>query len=346
MSELIVVGLSHLSAPVAVREGLSVAPGELPATLAALRSEPGLREVVLLSTCSRFEVYAAVEDAAAAVETLSAWLERRCGAALGAYLYHHGGRAAAGHLFRVAAGLDSWILGETEILGQVKTAYEAAGQARQTGRTLNILFQKALNAGKEVRTRTPIAQGVTSVGGAAAILAKKVFGEDGARSVVVFGAGAMAESAARHLMAKGGATLTVANRTLEKALDLAAAMGGDAVGFEAGLSLLSSADVAIFSTASPTAVLGRDRLQDLLKLRRGRPLFLIDIGLPRNVDSAVASLDAVYLYDLDDLKRMVERIQANRKVAVEQASALCAGLVDACWKKLGEAAPVAAGGKP
>jgi len=337
-SRLIVIGLSHLSAPVAVREGLAVPASALPGALAELRAGLGLSEAVLLSTCSRFELYAEAADPGAATERVAEWFKRRCGPVVGPHLYAKSGRSAVEHLFRVAAGLDSWILGETEILGQVKSAYEAAAKAGGTARTLNILFQKALNAGKEVRTRTPIAQGVTSVGGAAALLTKKIFGESGARSVVVFGAGTMAESATRHLMAKGVCTVTVANRTLEKAVELAGALGGAATDFESGLALLATADVAIFSTASASAVLGRDRLQDLLKLRRGRPLFLIDIGVPRNVEPAAAALDGVYLYDIDDLKRMVERISENRKVAVEEAGRLCAELVGACWAKLTQTA--------
>ncbi|MDE2293348.1 MAG: glutamyl-tRNA reductase, partial [Elusimicrobia bacterium] len=254
MKGLFVVGLSHFSTPVSVRERVAVRAGFLPADDLALKEACALDEAALLATCSRFEVYGVSEDAAAGMAAARAWIEARAGVAVGAYLYAHEGEEAVRHLFRVAAGLDSWIVGETEILGQVKSAYQGAQTARTAGRLMNILFQKALGAGKAVRTETKIAEGIRSVGGAAAILAKKVFGESGARRVVVFGAGQMARTAAEHLVAKGVKAVTVANRTYEKAEALAAALGGQAARYEDALASLHEADIAIFSTSASGVV--------------------------------------------------------------------------------------------
>ncbi|TBR23500.1 glutamyl-tRNA reductase, partial [bacterium] len=249
MKAVFVVGMSHLATPVSVREGLAVRPGTLPAETAALKEACGLDEAVLLGTCSRFEVYAAASDEAAP-ERVKAWLAARAGRDVDAYAYLHVREEAVRHLFRVAAGLDSWIVGETEILGQVKAAYAGAQAAKTAGRVMNILFQKGIGAGKAVRSGTSIALGLRSVGGAAAILARKLFGENGARRVVVFGAGQMARTAAEHLIAKGVDSLTVANRTYEKAVELAEALGGKAERFEDALGRLEDADVAVFSTSS------------------------------------------------------------------------------------------------
>ncbi len=337
MNEPIVVGLSHLSASVSVRERLSVTVPMLPAALESLRRECPVSEVLILSTCSRFEIYASAApgtEGERAAQAVADWIVRRASADLRAHLYTRRAEEAALHLFRVAAGLDSWVLGETEILGQVKTAYQEAQKARSTGRTLNILFQRALAAGKEVRTKTPIAEGITSIGGAAAVLAHKVFGESGTRSVLIFGAGAMAKTAAKHLLAKGKACVQVANRTLEKAEELAENLGGSAVPWERALGRLSEVDVAVFSTASMNTILDAKKLAPMLGPRRGRPLFLIDIGCPRNVDSGVTALEGVYLYDLDDLKRMVEKNRSARETALEAALALCRTWAEDYWARL------------
>lgn len=337
MNEPIVVGLSHLSASVSVRERLAAPAPLLPAALESLRRDCPAAEAAILSTCSRFEVYAAAEPGAAsgaAAEALRAWVARRAQADVLGHLYTRRAEEAAHHLFRVSAGLDSWVLGETEILGQVKTAYLEAQKARSTGRTLNILFQRALAAGKEVRTKTPIAEGITSIGGAAAVLAHKVFGESGTRSVLIFGAGAMAKTAAKHLLAKGKACVQVANRTQAKAEELASNLGGFAVPWEQALGRLADVDVAVFSTASMSALVDAKGLAPLLGPRRGRPLFLIDIGLPRNVDCGVTRLDGVYLYDLDDLKRMVEKNRSARQTALEAAGAICRSWARDYWTRL------------
>lgn len=342
--ELFVVGLSHFAAPVAVRERLSAGKSELGELAARARAEAGLDEAVLLSTCSRFELYAAAQDPAAAEAAVAAWLARRAGTPVEPYLYRRRGREALEHLFRVAAGLDSWIIGETEVLGQVKDAYAAACAAGAAARTLNIAFQRAVGAGKEVRAKTPIAQGINSIGGAAALLAQKVFGGDGARSVLIFGAGDMAKSAARHLMAKGAGSVRVANRTLERAVELARALGAEAASLDDGLRSLAGADAIIFSTSAAGFLVDRARVADAVRARGGRPLFLIDLGVPRNVDPEAAAVDGAYLYDLDDLKRMVASSRGVRKDAVAAAEGLVAEAAAACWSKLsGPCCPAAPG---
>lgn len=338
---LFAVGLSHLSTPVAVREGLAVKPGTLPAEAAALREACGLEEAVLVGTCSRFEVYAVAADADAP-ERVKDWLAARAGRPIDPFVYFYGGEAAARHLFRVAAGLDSWIVGETEILGQVKSAYQAAQAAKTAGRVMNILFQKAIGAGKAVRSTTRIAEGIRSVGGAAAILARKLFGENGARRVVVFGAGQMARTAAEHLIAKGVESLTVANRTYEKAVELAETLGGRAERFEAALERLDDADVAVFSTSSSGFIADAALVAAAARRRGGRSLFLIDVGVPRNVDPAAAAVPGVFLYDIDDLKRMVARDQESRKDAAAQADRMAGALAEDAWSRIER--PVPAGG--
>ncbi|MBI3297168.1 MAG: glutamyl-tRNA reductase [Elusimicrobia bacterium] len=339
MSGLFVVGMSHLSAPVAVRERLSLRPGALAADTAALRQACGLGETVLLSTCSRFEVYAVAEDPAAAGERVQAWLEARAGVPVGAYLYLHEGSATARHLLRVASGLESWIVGETEIIGQVKAAYQGARDAGTAGRVLNILFQKGLAGAKTVRNATKIAEGIRSVGGAAAILARKLFGDSGARRVLIVGAGQMARTAAEHLRAKGVKDVTVANRTYEKAVELAEALGGTAARYDEALASLHEADIAIFSTASSDYVVGRGGVLEAAGRRRGRPLFLIDLGVPRNVDPAASEVSDVYLYDIDDLKRIVQRDQESRREAVARADALAEEAADDAWDRIERPAP-------
>lgn len=331
---LFVVGLSHMLAPVRVRERLSVPAENISAALKDLQKSASLGEAVILSTCSRFEVYGTAEDSPEAAKRVTAWFKARGVSDIERYLYVHRGLEAAQHLFRVSAGLDSWIVGEGAVLGQVKTAYQTALELRHTSRALNILFQKAISAGKAVRAQTRLGEGINSVGGAAAMLARKIFGGTGARSVLLFGAGAMAKTAARHLIAKGATSIRVANRTYERAVELAESLGGSALSFEEGLSSLAQADIIVFSTSAQGYVADRGRLAEAAESRNGRSLFLIDIGVPRNVDPAAADLSGVYLYDIDDLKRMVERDLRSRKPEFEKAVRLVRESAEDCWTRI------------
>lgn len=341
--KLVVVGLNHLNACVAAREKAVVAAPDLAAVVADLKALAALDEIVVLSTCSRVEVYAVAEDPMRARRLLRAWFRGRAGDGIDSAVYDRGGVDAVRHLFRVAAGLDSWIVGESEILAQVKKAYQAAQTMGTTRRVLNRAFQSAIGAGKSVRTATGIQNGIHSIGGATAMMAKRIFGEEGGGSILVFGAGQTAEAVVRHLAAKKFDRVIVANRTVENARAIADQLGGEAVGLEAGLALLDRVEVAVFSTAASDALVTRDALAKVLP-RRAKPLFLVDLGVPRNVESACAQLDNVYLYDLDDLKRMIRDSMSGKLAEKDRAEALAADAAEDCRKELDKTAkvPVAA----
>ncbi|OIO10641.1 MAG: glutamyl-tRNA reductase [Elusimicrobia bacterium CG1_02_63_36] len=327
MSGLWVVGLSHLTAPVAVREALAKGIRDV----GALRELLGLSEAALLATCSRFELYGVGGDPQAAIRVF----EEAAGRDLSPYLYLRHRRDAARHLIRVASGLDSWIVGETEILAQVRAAYSEAVAVGTAGRTLHILFQKSLEAAKRIRRETSLAFGFRSIGGAAALLARKIFGDEGRLSVLVLGAGAMARSTVRHLSAKGVRRISVANRTRGKAEALAAELGGTVVDFDGVLDTLANADVAVFSTGASRPLLDRAGAARAVAARGGRPLFVIDLGLPRNVAADAAEVEGVYLYDLDDLKRMVERQRDERLKFAAPAFRLLESAAADCWVRIG-----------
>ncbi len=329
---LFVVGINHLTAPVSCRERSAVLQDRIGEVLSHLTDFADLKEAAVLSTCSRTEVYAVGEGPESA-ELVWAWFLRRAGAEVEPGLYLKQGPEAVRHLFRVAGGLDSWIVGETEILGQVRKAYQAALEAKATGRILNQAFQRALAAGKVLRSQTGIQNGIRSIGGAAALLAKRIFSESVPGRVVVFGAGEAAEAVARHLAAKNFKEIWVANRTLDRALAVAGPLGGRAVSFEEGIQKLSEAEAAVFSTACPKVLLEASILRPLLANRR-RPLFLIDLGLPRNVDPACGRLPGVYLYNLDDLKGIVRESMAAKASEKERAEVLSALAAAECVEEL------------
>ena len=329
--EFAVVGLSYLTAAVDVREALSRKSSQTDALSALLKRDLGL-DVVVLSTCSRFEVYAHVTDESLA--GVLAWLDRRAGRALAGNLYIRRGPEALRHLFRVTGGLDSWVVGETEILGQVKAAYHDACVAETVGRCAHLAFQRALFVGKKVRNETRIVGGVNSIGGAATLLAQRIFKDLRAKRVLIFGAGAMAASTVRHLCAKGAGEIRVANRSLDHAQALAAELGGSAVSLSDGLSLLAEADIAVFSTGSETYLLDRAAAAELSAKRRGRPLFLIDISVPRNVDPAVADAPGLYVYDIDHLQRVISEATARREQDLADAEAIVSSETAEFWRRL------------
>jgi glutamyl-tRNA reductase len=321
VSGLVLVGVSHLTAPVEWREKLAVPEEALPEFLKALR--PGLDEAVALSTCNRTEVYASVRDPRAGGEFLREALLRWHGdVALDSCLYTHGREDAVRHLFRVASGLESLVVGEAEILGQVKRAYDHALRLSATGKLTNVLFQRAMYVGKLVRTRTAVSEGPTSVPSVAVSVAQRIFGDLSSRRVLVVGAGAMAEQAARALAAQRPAELTVVNRTAETARSLAAQFAGRAAPFENVVEEVVRADVALFSTGSPDPLLRRADLERALPARKGRPLFVIDIAVPRDVEADVHRLENVYLYNVDDLKTLVDESLARRRADLDRAGRL------------------------
>jgi glutamyl-tRNA reductase len=297
---VLVVGLDHRAAPVEAREALAFAKDAIPDELRRLRQTAGLSEAVILSTCTRVEVWGVGEPAA--LDAVSSCLLARGGrvAVDPSLLYRLADEEAVRHAFRVPAGLDSLVVGEPQILGQVKEACRAAAAAGTLGPRLTALRDHALAAAKRVRTETAIGRHAVSVSHVAVELAVKIFGHVRGVRVMVVGAGKMSGLAARRL-AKAGAHLTVVGRTEARASELAAALGGNALPFDRMAAELATTDVVLTGTAAPTTIIHRPEVEAAARARRGRPLFLIDIAIPRDVDPSVRELSGVFLYDLDDL---------------------------------------------
>ena len=317
---VIVVGMNHRTAPVAVRERLAVADEGLGPALAELAACPAVDEVVLVSTCNRVEVYAATDRPGQGRRQVGEVLARWAGMPpeeLEAYLYTRDDAAAARHLFRVAAGLDSMVLGESQILGQVREAYHGAATAGTCGKVLHGLFQQALAVGKRARAETGISQHAVSVSYVAVELARKVFGHLDGRPVLLVGAGETAELAARSLAEEGGCRLVVANRTLERGRQLAARFGGEAIPLAELPEALARCDVVIASTGAGRPLITAAMVRAAMRRRRGRPLLLVDIAVPRDVEPGAGRLDGVFLYDIDDLQSVVE---ANLRLRREEAA--------------------------
>jgi glutamyl-tRNA reductase len=340
---IIKVGLSHRTAPVEIREQLAFGKDALPAVLSELLTTTPVGEAVVLSTCNRFEVYAALPRGAeshdGALAEASLAIEQRLIArtnpAVGRALAREHGPAALRHLFRVACSLDSLVVGEPQILGQLKDAVSQATAAGSVGPTLGKALHRALFVGKRVRTETQIGAGQVSVSSIAVDLAAKIFGELDGTTALMIGAGEMAEMAAK-LLVKEGARLIVVNRSRERAEKLAAEVGGEPRDWGELNWCLIEADIVIASTASPTFVVTADALKTARKARRGRSLFLIDIAVPRNIDPAVAKLDGVYLYGIDDLEQVVADSLADRASEAQKAEAIVDGEVRAFEVKTGE----------
>ncbi|GAB0058506.1 Glutamyl-tRNA reductase [Candidatus Magnetaquicoccaceae bacterium FCR-1] len=312
--KIVIVGLSHKTAPVAVRERLAFSNEELPGCLAELRDMPGLREVALLSTCNRVEIYAAGPQPDKTAASIRAWLvQNRALEAeqLEAHLYQLDDRDAVRHGFRVAASLDSLVVGEAQILGQMKQAYQLANEAATSGAILEKFFQHAFHAAKQVRNETGIARNPVSIASAAVSLARRIFGDLKGCRCLLIGAGEMCELAARHLVTDG-VSILVANRTLSRAVALADAFGGDAFVLSDLEAHLDKADIILSSTGATGHVVTASMIKAALKKRRQKPQFLIDIAVPRDLDPAIGDLDNAYLYDIDDLTRIVENNLKDR----------------------------------
>ncbi len=303
------VGVSHHGAAVELRERVALRHEEAKAVASQLASAAG--EAVCLSTCNRTELYVAHDESVPAeIAATSVLLERE--PELANALYRLRDEAAALHLFRVAAGLDSLVPGEGEILGQVRAAFEAGS----TGAILDRLFRQALYAGRKARSQTAIGESPASVSAAAAALAQQVFGDLDGRRILLVGAGKVSEQAARNLLSRGAEIAVVANRTLDRATELAERFGSAALPLERIEDELARADVVVSSTSSPDVVLRREQVERAHRARRGRPLFLIDLAVPRDLDPAINELDGCYLYDIDDLEAVVaESLGARRREA-------------------------------
>jgi len=316
---IVVVGLNHETAPVAVREALAFPKEGLPEALARVREEAGLAEAVILSTCNRVEVYGRSTDSSAdAVAAFLARYHSRSLEDIAPHLYRLEGEAAVRHAFRVAASLDSMVMGEPQILGQVKDAYAVAEKAGSLGSVLNALRNRSVSAAKRARTETAIGRNAVSVSHVAVELARKIFGELRDRSVLLVGAGKMSEVAARQMVRDGARASVLGGRTFEKAEQLAAALGGRAAPLEALRAELARADIVISGTGAPGIVIRREDVEAAQAARRGRPLFLIDIAVPRDVAEDAGKVSGVFLYDLDDIKTVA---QANLRERKKEASA-------------------------
>ena len=322
---LVVIGLSHHSAPVTVRERFAFAEARIPATLQLLRDSGLATEAVILSTCNRVELYAVTPlEPRAAFAALRDFLVH-CHDyhdPLTDELYTLGEPHSLEHLFKVACGLDSMVLGETEILGQLKKAYDLALQHKHSGSRLNKAFQRAFNVAKHIRTETNIQRGSVSIGSVAVELAEKIFTTLHDNLVMVIGAGDTSEKTARALLSRGAHSILVSNRSHERAEELARELGGRAVHFDEWAAEFSKIDIIISSTSAPHYVLDRAKLEPLMKLRKNRPLLLIDIAVPRDIEPEVNFLDNVYLYNIDDLQAIADDYLKQRKDEIARCDAI------------------------
>ena len=320
--KLVVTGLSHHTAPVEVRERLAFEEKTLPEALDRLTHRPGMIEGMILSTCNRVEVAVTADGPGDAEESVDRFLAEARSvepAWVSPYLYHYNDKDAIRHLFRVASSLDSMVVGEPQILGQLKSAYSLAKERGALSGFLDQVVTRAFNVAKRVRTETEIGSSAVSVSYAAVELARDIFGTLQGKRVLLVGAGKMAESAARHLRRAGSGDLFVTNRTRSRADLLAEEFSGQTVGYEDFFSVLPEIDIVISSSAAPHYVLTASAMREVIGRRRNRPMFLIDIAVPRNIEPAVNELEGVFVYDIDDLDRVVKsNLQARRNVA-EQA---------------------------
>ncbi len=328
-SRIICLGINHRTTPVEEREKLAFAEAKVPDAAREVVSIPGFDECVILSTCNRVELYAAhshedpKQPLTALVDYLIEHFQLAPDQAEALVTYQLASTQAARHLFRVVSGLDSMVLGETEIFGQVKQAYKTALEVGTTSRELNKLFQRAFSVGKLVREKTAIQRGSTSVGSVAVDLAGKIFDLKTCR-VMLIGAGEMARTCAQSLLSRGAQSVIVSNRSYDKAVELAEEFKGHAMKFDDWEHSLHEVDIVISSTSAPHFVVKPEMIQKVMKLRRGHPLFLIDIAVPRDIDPAINDQEDVYVYDIDALSAIAEEGRQER----ERQLSICEKLID------------------
>ncbi len=341
---IIVVGLSHKTAPIEVREKLNFPEATLPDALRKLMTYEGIRESLIVSTCNRVEIYAFVHESVSGIDRIKQFvsdyhsLSRE---ALEQSLYVYPDAQGVRHTFRVASSLDSMVVGEAQILGQLKDAFDIALKTKTTSTILNKLIKKAISVAKRVRTETKLAEGAVSISSAAVELAKKIFGDLEGKTVMLLGAGEMAELAAQHLLGNGVKNIMVANRTFERAEELAKEFKGDAIRFEHFPDALVMVDILICATGAPNYVVKPDMVTRALKERRHKPIFLIDISNPRNIDPEVDKADNVYLYDIDDLQSKVDVNAEGRAREAERAEKIVTLEVETYlqWERALDAVP-------
>ncbi len=331
---LFVIGATHHRAPLEVREKLSLSKEGAAALRAELAEIAALREFALLSTCNRIEFYGVGAEAGAAAQVAAAFCARQNFPTVEFEKIRLSlrGREAVQHLLEVAAGLDSQLVGETQIFGQVKDAYAAAQANGSTGPVLNRVFQKGFQAAKNVRTNTAITEGQVSVANVAVDLALTIFGGLSDARILLLGAGDVGEKTAKAFQSRGAGSLTVASRRFERAMELATALGGSAMPFEQRETRLAEFDIVVCATSAPSAVVAAPAVAAAMKRRPARPLFFIDQALPRDVEPAAAELENVYLYNLDDLAKIADQNRAAREAELIKGRAIIAEKAEALWR--------------
>ncbi len=322
---IIVIGLSHKTATVEIREKVAFSPNLIEKPLHDLISLDEIVEGIIVSTCNRVEIYATTRDIAGGIARVKRFMADHHHIPLETlepYLYSYHSEAAIRHVFRVASSLDSMIVGEPQILGQIKTSYGYAAEYKSSGIILNRFLHKAFSVAKRVRTETKIASSAVSVAFAAVELAKKILGELSDKTVMLVGAGEMCELAAKHFLNSGAKGVMVTNRTYERAERLADEFGGEAIHFEELFQHLHRADIVLSSTGAPHIIIGPKDVEDVVKRRRFRPMFFIDIAVPRDIDPKVADVENAYLFTVDDLQEIVQANLAQRNLEAEKAEEL------------------------
>ena len=319
------MGLSHKTAPVEVRERLAVPEGATGELVGELARRPGVSEALILSTCNRVEFLVRADSEARAVEQLHSFFEASPAISLDEarpFFYRYLEEDAIRHLFRVASSLDSMVVGEPQILGQVKEAYTAAKEAGAVGGQLDVIVNHAFRVARRVRNETGIGEMAVSVSYVAVELARKIFGDLRGHPVLIVGAGKMSELAAKHLHRAGASEIYVANRTRERAVELAKLFAGQAVSFDRLLEYLNRADIVISSTGSPSFILHKDMAEGVIAARKNRPIFFVDIAVPRDIDPAINSIDNMFVYDVDDLQQVADANLRERQREAERAESI------------------------
>ena len=337
MSDLVLIGLNHRTAGVEKRERAALPATEVPGALAELTARPGIQEALILSTCNRVEIVSRADETSSAFGVLESFLAEVSGlpqTELADSLYRYAGNLAVQHVFRVASSLDSMILGEPQILGQVKSAYGLAVEAGASGTVLNNLFQAAFRVAKRVRSETSIGEYSVSVSSAAVELARKILGNLGSKVILIVGAGKMGEGTVRHLADGGAGSIFVTNRSAEAAGELAERFHGTAVPFDQLRYWLAHSDIIIVSTAAPNVIIDRGMVASAMHIRRNRPIVFIDMSVPRNVDPAVSDIDNAFCYDIDDLGSVVEANLEERRGAAAVAEKLVHQETEAFWARM------------
>lgn len=324
---VLVIGLNHKTASIEIREKIAFNGSKLSEAIDIFKTSPEVRENAILSTCNRVEIYAVVKDINSGIEHIKKILSDFHQVSrdfLDKSLYVYAGRKALRHIFRVASSLDSMIVGEPQILGQLKDAFDFALKKKSSGVLLNKLMKKAISAAKRIRTETRIAENAVSISFAAVELAKKIFEDLSTKTFMLIGAGEIAELAARHLISNGVKDVFVTNRTYERAMELAREFDGKVVEFDDFIQELIHTDIVICSTGAPTYILMKEQMHTIMKQRKNKPVFIIDISVPRNIDPEINNIDNIYLYNIDDLQGVIDINIEERSREAEKAE----GIID------------------